>query len=167
MERKFLAKRALDFVLVAVLIYVALLALGIIRRGGYIEEGIPAPDFVARSIEDGQELRLSDYRGTAVLLVFFSVGCPSCRSELADVEELQEEAGEKLRVLVLSTDPPGDLRMFMGERGSPLTVAATSGIAHDAYKVDTIPYLVVIDKDGRIRGDYIGNIRWSDIEPWL
>lgn len=161
------AKRAFSVILVVAMVYVVLLAFGIIRRGGHLEEGRPAPDFSVLSLDDGSTIKLSELRGKAVLLNFFSTNCPSCRRELPAVEAMQQEAGDRLKVLVISADDPAVLQGFMRDLGSDLTVAFDRGAAHRDYNVDTIPYLVMIDKEGLIRANYVGEIRWSDIEPWL
>ncbi|MGH7363037.1 MAG: peroxiredoxin family protein, partial [Candidatus Methylomirabilales bacterium] len=45
------------------------------------EVGALAPDFVLPNL-DGQQVRLSDFRGRkAVLLMFWASWCPSCREE--------------------------------------------------------------------------------------
>jgi cytochrome c biogenesis protein CcmG/thiol:disulfide interchange protein DsbE len=166
-DRHVILKRAFDFLLIAAMIYAALLAFGVIRRGGRFEEGRPAPAFAVRDVENGKEVRLADYRGKPVLLNFFSTGCPSCRRELPHIAEMKAEAGDRLEVLVISTDSPAELKSFFKQESIALPAGWDRGVAHQAYGVDTIPYLVMIDKEGKIRGDYIGGISWSDIEPYL
>lgn len=160
-------KRVLDVVLIGAMVYAALLAFGVIRRGGRFEEGRPAPDFKAISVADGKEVALSDFRGKAVLINFFSTGCPSCKRELPHVEEFAENARGGLEVLLVSSDPPEELRAFMAGRSSRIRTLYDPGAAQSSYRVDTIPYLVVVDPQGTIRGDYIGSIKWSDVEPYL
>ena len=160
-------KRGLDVVLVLAMLYAAAVGFGLIRHGGTFEEGTKAPDFLVRSIWDGKDYNLEKLKGKTVLLNFFSTGCPSCRRELSVVEDLQRQGGDRLKVLVVSADDPKDLKAFMAERNTSLEVTVDISRAHDAYGVSTIPYMVVIDPDGNIREDVVGDIRWSDIEPWL
>ena len=167
LNRRVILKRGLDLVLIGAMIYAALMAFGVVRRGGRFEAGRAAPDFVVHSLADGKEVKLSDYKGKPVLLNFFSTDCPSCRRELPHVEDIQEEAGDRLQVLVVSTDAPAKLRSYLTGEGIELAAAYDRGVAHQAYGVDTIPYLVVIDGEGRIRGDYIGVVKYSDVEPYL
>jgi len=166
-DRKVVLKRLLDLVLIAAMLYAALLAFGVVRRGGRLAEGREAPPLVGSALADGRRVSLDEFRGKAVLLDFFSTGCPSCRRILPDIEELQERGGDRLQVLLVSTDPSEQLSSYLAGEKSSLLAVVENGEAHRAYGVDTIPYLVVIDPSGRIRGDYIGDIRWSDIEPHL
>ncbi len=167
LDRQVILKRLLDIVLVAAMLYAALLAFGVIRRGGRFQEGRDAPPLSGAAVADGRQVDLSQFRGKAVLLDFFSVGCPSCKRVLPDVEEIQQQGGERLQVILVSTDPPEQLKSYLAAQDSRLLAVVEDGTAHRAYGVDTIPYLVVIDPQGKIRGDFIGDIRWSDIEPYL
>lgn len=161
-------KRAIDVVLVSALIYAALVMFGVVRRGSHFDKGAPAPDFRVADITNNKVVSLADYKGKALLLNFFSIDCPSCKRELPDIEELMQQGKDRgLEVLLVSADEPERLKAFLKERDSPLTATHDPGKAHRAFGVDTIPYLVVIDSEGFIRADYVGHIRWSDIEPWL
>ena len=147
--------------------YVSLVFFGVIRRGSRLEEGAKALPINIQRVDDQKRVGLADFEDKAVVLSFFSTSCPACKRELDDLEELQERAGDRLTVLVVSTDPPEVLRSFFDARQSPLTVTYDSGSTHQAYQVDTIPYNVVIDRAGRVRADYVGPVRWSDVEPLL
>jgi peroxiredoxin len=161
-------KRGIDVVLISALIYAGLVMFGVVRQGSHFEQGTPAPDFNVMDIEKNQMLSLDSYKGKALLLNFFSTDCPSCKREIPDVEELMEQGRKRgLEVLLVSADEPQRLKQYLKERNSPLTAAYDPGKAHRAFGVDTIPYLVVIDPEGLVRADYVGHIKWTDIEPWL
>ena len=167
MDRHTVLKRALDVILIGSMVYAGLMMFGVIRRGGSFEPGTPAPDFKVQSLADGRTLTLADFRGKTVLLDFFATTCPSCKAELPDIEEYQRRAGDRLVALVISTEDPATLKSFLAARNSNLAAAYDPGPAHSAYGVDTIPYLVVIDPEGRVQSDTIGSVRWKDILPWL
>jgi thiol-disulfide isomerase/thioredoxin len=63
-----------------------------------------APDFTLQSI-DGKTLRLSDFRGKAVLLNFWATYCAPCRIEMPWLVELQNRYGaEGLQVVGVAMD---------------------------------------------------------------
>jgi peroxiredoxin len=167
MDRNVILKRAIDVILIGAMVYAALLVFGVVRRGGRFDPGTPAPDISVQSLDDGRTLTLQDFKGRALLLVFFSTSCPSCKAELPDIEEYQARGRDRLVALVVSSDEPAALKAFLQSRNSKLKAALDAGPTHSAYHVDTIPYLVVIDPDGRVQSDTIGSVRWTDIEPWL
>ena len=167
MTRGELLRRAVDVALVLAMMYMALLVLGVIRRGGVFEPGTAVPDFSVRSVEDGRVLRLADFRGKVLVLDFFSTGCSSCRAGLSSVEGLVETGAGRVAALLVSLDEPSTLAAFLKARGSPVTAAVDDGTASRAYLVDTIPHIFVIDPEGRVQKDFIGDVRWADVEPWL
>lgn len=160
-------KRTLDIVLVVALIYAALLALGIVRRGSRFDQGHPAPPFTLSEPATNAAISLADLKGKPVLLNFFSTGCFACRRELPTIADFQARAGDRLQVLVISTDPTETMAAYLKQNDINLRTLHDPGQTHRAYGVDTIPYLVLIDSQGQIQADYIGGISWSDIEPWL
>jgi len=165
--RHVVVRRAIDIILIGIMVYAGLLAFGVVRRGGRLTPGTAAPDVTVKRIADNREVRLTDLQGKPVVLNFFSTSCPSCRRELPDLAELQAEAGPRLQVMVVSTDPPAHLAEYLGREGIDLAAFWDGGQAHEAFGVDTIPYLVVLDGQGRIQGDYIGSLKWADVEPYL
>jgi thiol-disulfide isomerase/thioredoxin len=65
-------------------------------------EGDLAPDFVFSSF-DGTRVRLSDFRGRAVLLNFWATWCVPCRVELPQMDTLLQQYGDsRLAVLAIN-----------------------------------------------------------------
>src|SRR5699024_11045689 len=64
-----------------------------------IEVGDTAPNFTLETF-DGEEVKLSDYRGQKVLLNFCATWCPPCRAEMPDMQKYhEEEAGDDVVIL--------------------------------------------------------------------
>ncbi len=66
---------------------------------GLLKPGTEAPDFECSTI-DGKKIRLSDYRGKVVWLVFWRVGCPPCREEIPYLQKLYEKYQDKGLVVI-------------------------------------------------------------------
>ena len=72
-----------------------------------LEAGVMAPDFTLRDAS-GQPVRLSGFRGKAVLLNFWATWCPPCRIEIPWFMEFQRAYGDRgLVVLGVSLDADG------------------------------------------------------------
>lgn len=138
--------------------------------------GTPAPELAFRTIEEGRQRQLDEYRGQVVLLNFWATWCAPCLRELPELAELQKTYREQgLVVLALSDEDPETLRAFVGDR--PLGV--DSGYLPDraavpqpfARTLAIRPTTYVIDREGMVR-EFVKGARSYDffersITPYL
>ncbi|GAB3402481.1 hypothetical protein [Flindersiella endophytica] len=110
------------------------------RRLG-LAAGEPAPGLGA----------LDPTPGSAVLLLFLSVGCRTCQEVLA---EAVQQTGLEIRVLYAGDAPVGTI-----EAGG-VTIAAYGGQAElfERYDAVATPFAVVVDETGRVaRSEPLGS----------
>lgn len=124
-----------------------------------VREGEEAPEFTAEST-DGEEVRLSRYRGKWVVLYFYPRAFTSgCTREALRFKELHEEFRRLgAEVLGVSTDPPGACRRFSAKHGLPFRllsdedgrVSRLYGVLRgDKRTAERVTF--VIDPSGRVR----------------
>jgi len=131
-----------------------------------LEVGDAAPDFTGRTT-DGEDVTLSDFRGSVVLLDFWGAWCPPCRESMPHLDALvSAHAGEELVAIVVSTDTAEqDAIDFLKDGGYTNFISvwepggkAKSRIA-ELYGVSSstvgIPRTFLIDRQGVIR--YVGH----------
>jgi thiol-disulfide isomerase/thioredoxin len=87
---------------------------------------VPAGDFLLPTL-DGRKVRLSDFRGQAVLINFWTTWCTACLAEIPALIELQKRHGEKLAILGVSLDYVPDSHGHIGGHGSGLSDRAADG----------------------------------------
>ncbi len=111
----------------------------------------PAPEFVAKTL-DGREVRLSELRGTPVLLNFWASWCGPCRRELPELADLYDKhKGKDLLVLGVNDEGKSVARDFQKQTGLNFeTLDDSSQKLYRAFRVRSIPTIFLIDKDGRI-----------------
>jgi len=125
--------------------------------GGDLPVGQPAPTFRLTDATTGAHVALADLKGKPVILAFWGTYCPSCRAELGTLEELHREAGDRYALIALSSEDPRKVRSFAESRGLSFpTVIDGSGSTFSAYRVESIPKTVIIDADGAIVHDFVG-----------
>lgn len=119
--------------------------------------GKPAPDFLLPYVsprERGREQRLSDLQGKVVVLDFWASWCVPCRAQTPVLERVASQLGpDKLLVLGVGTsDERGAIARFLDEHPPGYaSVYDDQGMASSAYRVQGLPTLVVIDRDGTVR----------------
>ena len=121
----------------------------------------PAPSFDLPHCKRPNRCVLSRLTGKkAVLLFFWSVSCPHCRSMMPLVQKTADRWKRKLN-LVTVTIPRGKkwrkrLRKYLGKVGANPRVALDSGAVSNAYRVFALPCMFLLGRKGIVRSVYIG-----------
>ena len=112
-----------------------------------------APDFSLQAL-DGTGVRLSDYRGKAVLLNFWATWCGPCKIEMPWFVELQKQYGPQgLQIVGVAMDDAStkDIADFAKEMGVNYPVLIGKESVGDAYGgVQFLPESFYIDRNGKI-----------------
>lgn len=112
-----------------------------------------APDFQLEAL-DGTTVRLSDYRGKAILLNFWASWCPPCREEIPWFVDFQNKyASQGLQVVGISVDntDPKEVAEFIRQRGVNYPVLVADNKVVEAYGgVEGLPTTFFIGRDGHI-----------------
>ena len=124
------------------------------------QKSFQAPDFALQTAA-GEELRLSDLRGQAVLLNFWASWCPPCKAEMPAFERAyqawQEQGFTILAVNAASQDNPEDAQTFAQELGLSFPILFDlDGSVNLLYQVRSLPTSFFIDPQGVIQEVVVG-----------
>ncbi len=127
----------------------------------------PAPDFSLESL-DGKTMRLSDFRGKAVLLNFWATWCGPCKIEMPWFVDLQNQYGSQgLQIVGVAMDDASkeDIAKFAKEMGVNYPVLIGKEAVGDEYGgVPALPETFLIARDGKIMDKIIGLRGKAEIE---
>lgn len=125
-----------------------------------------APDFALKDTE-GEEHRLSDYRGRPVLINFWATWCPPCREEIPSMNRAWEKMAEEGIVMlainvgededtifVFTADYPADFPLLLDRDGEVI----------GQWPVKGLPTTYIVDPEGRIAYRAIGGREWDDAQ---
>jgi cytochrome c biogenesis protein CcmG/thiol:disulfide interchange protein DsbE len=130
-------------------------------------QGKAAPDFALASL-DGKKVKLSDFRGKAVLLNFWATWCSPCKVEMPWFEQLQKQYGKDgLVVLGVAMDDsePATIAKFASDLGVNYQVLlGTDKVSDDYGDVQYLPTTFYIGRDGTIVDKMTGLLDRNEIE---
>jgi len=113
----------------------------------------PAANFTLKSAE-GDNIRLSEYRGQVVLLNFWASWCGPCRQEMPELDQLHQRY-EGLGFTVFGVNVEQDRKMADKVlRDIPVTFPILfddQNAVSELYDVDAMPVTVLVDRSGDIR----------------
>ncbi len=109
-------------------------------------------------VEDGKEMKLSDYKGKVILLNFWATWCPPCRKELPDLSTLSSDLKDKdFKMLGVSVDDNQEvLNNFLKTNSLSYTVLFEPNMLVGKYmeaasqNQNVVPQTYIIDKKGKV-----------------
>ena len=122
-----------------------------------LAKGTRAPEFSLNDLE-GNTVRLSDFKGKTVVLVFWASWCPDCRAEVPQLKEIAAAADPQKTVFVqISFDRDFEsLCKYTKDNALPGVLLfdpagkKESKVGAD-YHVKWIPSLYIINPDGEVQ----------------
>jgi thiol-disulfide isomerase/thioredoxin len=115
--------------------------------------GDKAPDKLGTDF-NGKEVKLSDYKGTVVVVSFWASWCGPCLKEIPVLEEMQRKvAPSELRVISVNTEDREQYRKLARRNSDWKMLFAHDSFkeASDSYGVKGLPHMVIIERDGTIK----------------
>lgn len=114
------------------------------------QEGMSAPQFSVRTL-DGQRITLADLRGKVVVLNFWFIGCPACRSMEPPLNAFKARfAGSDVVFLAMTTDSKDELEKYLKKERFDYLQAFDARDAMSQFSFRGFPKNIVIDKEGKI-----------------
>jgi peroxiredoxin len=121
--------------------------------------GQNAPDFELQSLE-GKNVKLSDFRGKAVLLNFWATYCGPCKIEMPWFVEMQTEYGPQgFQIVGVAMDDASteDIAKFAREMGVNYPILLGKESVGQSYGgVGVLPTTFFVDRNGKITAREFG-----------
>jgi cytochrome c biogenesis protein CcmG, thiol:disulfide interchange protein DsbE len=133
----------------------------------------PAPDFTLPGL-DGQDIRLSDYRGKVVLVNFWGTWCEPCKEETPALQQSYQKLRDQ-GLVIIGVDlrnQEGDgaegvdnVRSFTERYGVTYPIALDiKGETARAFQIYPIPTSYFIDPNGTIRYVRVSTLTAEEVE---
>jgi thiol-disulfide isomerase/thioredoxin len=124
-----------------------------ITQAAAVQVGDIPPDQVGIDFS-GRPVRISDFRGKVVVATFWASWCAPCMSEMGRLEDIQRQLGNsQLQIIGINYREGADTWQQMRQRFASVQIRLTydaGGSVVDRYQVGSIPYMFMIDRNGRV-----------------
>lgn len=132
----------------------------------------PANNFILTT-QAGKKVSLSSLKGKVVLIDFWGTWCAPCLAEMPILHRVYRRFDSNPDVMFLAVDPgwngdtEADTIAFAAKKNIDLPLAFDNDQAVKSLKINSLPSLVVIDKQGHIRLQSIGYDEGGHLEDQL
>jgi len=125
-------------------------------------------DFKLHSIL-GEEVILSQFRGSPVLINFWATWCQPCQIEMPYIQNRFDQFSPNLVVLAVNFDEPvSTVQKFVKEQVLTFDVLLdTGGRIQELYQIRGYPTTYFVDAEGIIRVIHIGFMTESQLDEYL
>lgn len=127
-----------------------------------------APDFELVNIQ-GENVKLSDFRGKAVLINFWATWCAPCRLEMPAIQARYEQYSPDFVVLAVDNDESLEIvAAFVDELGLTFPVLLDPGAdIQQLYLIRGYPSSFFVDANGVIKVVHIGIMTEGQLDGYL
>ncbi|MEM7054028.1 MAG: TlpA disulfide reductase family protein [Pseudomonadota bacterium] len=166
------------------LIGVAVLALALgLVAGRFLREPPPVPTLdtsQGMSVGDampafrhadinGQLVSHEDFAGQPVLVNFWATWCAPCVREMPMFQDYAESKADRLQLVGIAIDEPGNVREFVEELGISYTILiGTTDVMQTQQAFGNangmLPYTVFVDAAGIVRWQHLGEVKPEHLE---
>ena len=111
---------------------------------------------------EGNEVKLSDFKGRTIFLHYWATYCQSCVSELPSLQRLRDslrDSDDIVFLLVSKDDDAGQVKDFLQKRGLDLPVYLRIEASNE-FPAGGITVTYVVDRNGTIR------VRYTELAAW-
>ena len=129
-----------------------------------IQKGDTPPDLAVKTL-DGHEMRISDYKGKVIVLVFWKTWCNACKIELQQAKNLLYTYHDTFKLFAVNIGEDPSIVQHFKRRYSlpfPIVLDLQTEIS-SAYGIRVWPTTIIINQKGQVH--WIGT--GSEIEPLI
>ena len=129
------------------------------------EDKLPDADFNLTVKDlDGNLINMKDYKGKVIFLNFWATWCMPCVAELPSINNLFNQFKDDVVFLLISNESLEKVKSYhtKKEYKVPFHIIDNEGKIPNLYYHESIPYTVLINKNGKIIKTTVGAEDWDD-----
>lgn len=158
-----------SFGTIVIVVAIGVLAIVATRQRSGPRVDVPAKDFALATLDQSKPFRLSEHRGSPVLVEVFASWCAACKSAAPMMSRVTQASRKRdVRFLGVSVDSNvSEAKATVQSWGIPYDVALDDGSFSKDYEISVLPTFVLIDPEGNVKKVSSGVPREAELERWL
>lgn len=110
---------------------------------------------------EGNQYSLEDFQDEVILLNFWATWCPPCRAEMPSIQKLYNEYGNKIAMILITSEEKNIIRDYLEENNYDLPVYIQKTALTPSFPVQSIPTTFLIARDGSLLLKKTGAANWN------
>lgn len=134
-----------------------------------LSQQVRAVDYKLPDME-GKLQSFDQYIGKWVIVNYWATWCSTCRYELPELIDLDQNTKEKIKVVGVNFENINNekLKQFIADKGITYPILRSSPIPVTALgKVPALPTTFIIDPSGKVVAGEVGIVTRKDIEDYI
>lgn len=135
----------------------------------FLRTGDKAPDFVLQDME-GNQHKLSDYKGQGVFLNFWGTWCEPCVEEMPAMDrqykQFEEQGVQVLAVNIAQSDFEVQSFVDRFKLSFPVVIDKSKSVM-TAYNIRPLPTTILVNPEGEIERIVTGEMSEQDIQGFM
>jgi len=135
-----------------------------------VQANYPSPELTLTDL-NGATRSLADYRGQVILVNLWATWCPPCKEEMPTLQAFHNKYNyDGFAVIAINDgDPTPDVIQFAKDYQLtfPIWLDPTYIATEQAFKTLNLPSSFVIDRNGTVRLQWVGEINRRMLEQYL
>lgn len=124
-----------------------------------LRSGDPAPPFTL-TLTEGATRTLADYRGKGLVVTFMASWCPCSNDSLPMFQAAHAQFQDKVEFLMIGIqESESKFTQFVQKNHIPYATGFDNHKIAREYGVNSPPTTIFIDRDGRVKRFFYGNIK--------
>lgn len=118
----------------------------------FFKLGEKIESFTARDI-NGEKIKLKELAGKVVVLNFWFIGCPPCRQEIPELNNiaLKYRNDPNVVFIAIALDDKYDIKQFIKDNPFAYHIIDDGRMYANLYKINLYPTNVILDREGKVR----------------
>ncbi|HVT95792.1 MAG TPA: TlpA disulfide reductase family protein [Bryobacteraceae bacterium] len=124
------------------------------------------PDFALPAL-DGKVWKLSEHRGSVVLVNFWATWCPPCRAEMPGLARVSRELSSGQFIIAgiaLDDDGSAAVKPFIERHPTPYPILLPPAVFPLGNGIESLPTSILVDREGRVAKVYVGQLSERELK---